>query len=140
MRAGKTEAEALAEKSAWERDALARNGWYAEIVGDADSPTGFSAHTHGLERGWGHPDFEVVLRIPGDLAYDILATLAKRVKAGERFLAGARVGDVIEHYDVLLVAAREDTRDVLRVILPDKEGRLDGTMAAPYNLQFGGRN
>lgn len=103
-----------------------RYGWYAHVVMQgANTPTGYDMHTHGLAEKSEHADFQIVLPMATELAHTLLKTLVHRVQAGEKF----KDGDVVERvcgdgYKVKLVSAVEAGRPVLRVILPDPEGRL----------------
>jgi hypothetical protein len=103
---------------------LDTHGWYSHIL----QQKGFvNCHTHGLDR-FNHLDFQLVLPVDGNILQQLVTTLVDRVKAGEKFEAGMRVSGVVANYDVLLVAAKEseqNSRQVLRVILPDQQGNLD---------------
>jgi hypothetical protein len=121
-----------------EGESLERVGWYAHLVlDDPASPTGFNCHSHGLEDGYGHPDFQVVFPLPEDVAGDILANLCDAVKAGRRFAEGEEASDIIAEYPVGFVAAEEMGRPVLRVILPDKAGTVArDAIAEAYAIQY----
>ncbi len=82
-----------------------------------------NAHTHGMER-YGHPDFQLVLAYPPEEICRILNTMGLRVQAGEQFQAGDMVSGIYEDCDVRLDAAREDGRNVFRVVVPDKYNRF----------------
>ena len=91
-------------------------------------------HTHGFEQTWKHPDFQIVLAMPPQVAQSIFWKFADQVRAGKRFEAGKDYADVIEpgpnakksSYSVRLAWAEENDRQVLRVLIPDPEGRLPG--------------
>ena len=145
--AGKTPAEADADYRKWEQANMQNHGWIIHFVaqGDESSPTGFNAHTHGLQQNYDHADFQVVIPLPQQVVHTIMITLADRVKAAERFQAGQTVADVIEgggrltgqELLVKLVDATEGGRPVLRVILPDPNGKLDlGEINAQYARQY----
>lgn len=135
---GKTMEEALEEARQWELQMLAKHGWFSHIVGhDSDYPTEFNAHTHGLAELSGHPDFQIVYPLPPEKCQFIFKELADRVKAGERFAAGQVVGEIVRGYSLKLVAAEENDRPVLRVIIPGPDGALErNAMPEPYNLQY----
>jgi uncharacterized protein DUF4262 len=136
---GNTPAQASAERREWIRVQMEKYGWICDYVerGDDQTPTGFNAHTHGLQEIYQHADFQIVVPLPEKLAHSILITLADRVKAGERFQAEQKLDDVLQQMQVKLIAAVECDRPVLRVILPDKDGKLDlGEIADPYARQY----
>jgi hypothetical protein len=137
---GYTHEEAMVEIRRRQAAMIAEHGWYAHTVpDDPDSPTGFNAHTHGLEDGYGHPDFQLVLPLPFATAHQILINLVDAVKAGRRFKAGHGVRRIIHGYDVSFADATEGGRDVLRVIIPDPEGRTArGEIGEGYARQFEG--
>jgi len=128
----------------WEAEQMQKHGWYIHFVAvDPDSPTGFNAHTHGLQERQDHPDFQIVIPMPERMLHPIMITLADRVKTGERFRAGQMLDDVITGKDggqllVKLVDAKECDRPVLRVIIPDKHGKVElSEIAEPFDKQYG---
>ncbi len=137
--AGKTPAQADAERRDWTRTQMNKYGWICHFVatGDEQTSTGFNAHTHGLQENHQHADFQIVIPLPEKVAHAIFITLADRVKAGEKFAAGQKLDEVIQQMQVKLIDAVECGRAVLRVILPDKAGKLDlGEIADPYATQY----
>lgn len=97
------------------------------VHGVHDYPDGFANyHTHGIAETVGHPDFQIVMPLPFDVSMSIFWTLFRRVKDGERFAAGQSADRVIKGYQVRFLEAREDGRDVLRLLLPDKNGKFPG--------------
>ncbi len=118
---------------------LKQYGWLAHIVvDDPDSPTGFNWHTHGLQEGYDHRDFQLVCPLPPKVAHQIGATLVDLVKAGATLGSGQKLEQVL-HGELLvkLVAAKECGRPVLRIILPDRSGKLDlGEIAEPFARQY----
>ena len=121
------------EISPKEKQALALHGWYSHfVIGENGSQGWVNYHTHGLAEHYGHLDFQLVLPIEPSSLHDLAARLVKRVKKGERFVAGMRVRRILKNYDVLLVKMNETRRidrPVLRVILPDKDGNLNKSTA-----------
>lgn len=119
---------------------LCANGIACDDCGELES--GFieytcNAHTHGMEK-YNHKDFQVVLNMPPkDICY-ILNTLGLRVQSGERFHAGDLVTGVFLDCPVRLDAYEETGRNVLRVIIPDKDNIFpeDDRCTEPYRLQL----
>lgn len=99
---------------------LEQVGWVVHVITDA--PT---AHTHGLEENYGHPDFQVWLPVSPRQRYQLLAALATAVKAGQRFGAGEEDTTVFS-VPVRFVERTESGRRVLRAVFPDAQGRFPG--------------
>jgi hypothetical protein len=123
---GLTPEEADAQQREWENRCLVDRGFYVHFVGqDETSPTGFNAHTHGLDQ-FDHLDFQIVIPLPPEIGHGVLTILAERVKEGEKFEANQLVEKVLTGgVNVKLVEAKEDDRKVFRVILPDPKGRVE---------------
>ena len=67
-----------------------------------------------------------------------LWTLADMVKEGRRFNAGDKVDEVIQNFSITFIVVYECGRELLRLILPDKNGNLskeyiDGDFALQYS-------
>lgn len=77
-----------------------------------------NAHTHGMAR-YGHPDFQVVLRISDREISRIFNTLCLAVQKGITFEDGEYIGGIYDDCPVRLQAFYEGDRKVLRVIIPD---------------------
>jgi len=143
---GMTRQAAMRDVMTHMQEQMAKHGWIAHFVTqDPSSPTGFNAHTHGLAENNQHPDFQIVLPMPPDLAHDLLRIMAERVKEGEKFQADQKVAEVIgglgkldgRELLVKLIDATEGDRPVLRMVLPDKDGNLDlGQIADPFAAQY----
>lgn len=138
---GMSRADARRKRLDWEAECLARHGWYAVHVvcgpPDRDTPTGTNSFTVGLADNFGHPDFQIVMPLNGNVAHDVFWILTDRVKAGETFRAGQEVAGVAMNYRVRFAAATLNGRDYLRVIVPDRAGRLtpdvlEGTFLLQY--------
>lgn len=103
---------------------LVANGVVCEKCGKEEKsfiPNACNAHTHGMER-YGHLDFQVVLNYPPSLIGYILNALGSRVRAGERFHKGEYLTGIFEDCPIRLDEFEEGGRQVLRAIVPDKNG------------------
>jgi hypothetical protein len=98
-------------------------GFFSHYVSDPNCKY-VNYHTHGFRKTWEHDDLQIVIPLPPNIANNLFWTFADRVKAGERFAAGARVDKIVHGHQVILKKAKEGDRDVLRIILPDKNGRF----------------
>lgn len=116
----------LKSMEAWEEDCIRKNGFYvhyvyARYVGDIPESPYVNYHTHGFQRSWSHRDFQIVFPLPPQVAHGIFWTLADHVKAGRKYEEGL-YNEVLNGFPVRMMPTRETGRDVLRVILPDKNG------------------
>jgi hypothetical protein len=112
--------------AAWEKDKMETIGWFIHCVdGDNSVPYEFNCHTHGLMKTYNHPDLQIVLRLNPAIAQNILSSFVEQIKSGTQFQHGSLVNHIIRNFNVLLINAVEDGRNVLRIILPDKEGNLE---------------
>lgn len=124
------------EYYAWEAEQIEKYGWYAHFVFDAHNATGHDIHTHGLPAKYGHPDLQIVIPLPEDVALGIFWAVVHKIEDGAMFFPGMRASEIVKGYDVKFVMAKECDRDVLRIILPDKEGGLDRGCFKQENFNF----
>lgn len=120
-------------------EAAQRKGWWAHMVYDDPAyPFRVNLHTHNLWEKFGHLDFQFCIRIPPNLFAMLMDNLTHQViEHGRVYTPGQMLDDVLEGYNVELIAAREGGRDVLRVCMPDKEGRFrDGLFAEQYTMTY----
>lgn len=89
------------------------------IINDVGPGGIINAHTHGMEK-YGHLDFQVVLPLPAKHICYLLNTIGKRVQSGEKYHSGNLVDGIYEDCPIRLQQFRETNRDVLRLIIPDK--------------------
>jgi uncharacterized protein DUF4262 len=123
----------------WEAEMMEKIGWIQHYVyDDPDLPCGVNHHTHGLSAKFGHPDLQLVGPLSMELGGNILNNIVNRLAEGERYSAGAVLEGILKDgFLVKLVPAKECGRDVLRVILPDPEGKVDREdMAEPWVQQY----
>ena len=122
---GDSKGDRIAMITEFEERCMRQFGWFAHVIMDSDNVTGFSFHTHGLEISQKHKDFEITLPIGQETAHGIMTSIADRIKAGEKFEEGKDYDGIIVGFKVRFVERTETRRQVLRVILPDKDGNLD---------------
>ena len=96
-----------------------------------------NAHTHGMAR-YGHPDFQVVLRISDSEIRRILNILCLAVQKGITFEDGEYIGGIYDDCPVRLQSFSEENRQVLRVIIPDGNNTFpEGACChRPYSYQL----
>lgn len=138
---GLSKEEAIKIRLAWEREAFEKYGFFVHFVEQDDSsPTNFNVHTHGME-AYDHLDFQIVIPLHAETAHTIISDIANRVKNGERFFAGQNVSKLIRGFDVKLIEAHECQRKVLRIVLPDKFGKLEeNEISGNFALQYKDEN
>jgi len=122
--------------------AMQERGWYAHaVMADSQSPTGFNYHTHGFRQTLGHMDVQIVLPMTQEKCHSIAGTIYDRIKVGANFAAGESVDGIIENFKVSFIKVQEGGRDVLRVILPGRNGEVEPTKLSDdeepeYSLQW----
>lgn len=110
-----------------EQRMLTEHGWYVHYVFETDkNEFGGLAniHTHGLKENFNHPDIQVVMPIASETVHPVLVGLVEDIKRGETFKENERSSKVLRGMDVYFAPFKENGRDVLRLILPDPQGRL----------------
>lgn len=114
-------------------------GWIIDFVRpDNDYPYGVNYHTHGLPEKYGHPDLQIVMSLDPNVASGVLWDAVNQIEKGTRFQEDLAYDNILGMgYKVKFIKAQECDREVLRMILPDKEGRLDLVdMDEPYQGQY----
>lgn len=127
----------------FENDCMEKYGYYGHLVssGDLNSPTGCNFHTHGFWKSWKHPDIQIVIPVPQNIASPLFNSAKEIAMKGGQIVPGVKYSFFLEGYDIEFAWAVESGRDVLRMILPDKEGITEkGKIAEPYNIQWEGTN
>lgn len=99
-------------------------------------PNTCNAHTHGMGK-YNHLDFQLVINYPKEEICRILNTFGVWVQNGKKFKDGDLVSGIYEDCDVRLREFEETGRQVLRIIIADKENRFpdDENCAEPYSYQ-----
>ncbi|MGF7535147.1 DUF4262 domain-containing protein [Bacillus mexicanus] len=108
-------------------------GWVTDYVFPTEEGELANIHTHGVKENFNHMDFQIVLTLPPEMIQILLANLVERVKNGEQIVTEKRYDDIIENFDVYFVKQKEGNRSVLRMILPDDQGKFpDEKNCKPY--------
>ena len=129
---------------AWQNEMMEKHGWYVDCVFDSEdckceSGTGADVHTHGLPESFGHPDLQCVLPINGKLIHSVFITIVNKIKEGKKFESGKCYSGLIKGFKLRFVESVECSRKVLRVILPDKNGKLHkNLMEEDFRVQYNG--
>lgn len=112
-----------------EEKLMERFGWFAHVVvADPNIATGYNYHTHGMNVTLGHLDLQIVLPLSEKKCHSIAATIYDQVHSGMKFDDGDETKiprSNGSNYPVRFIKVREGDREVLRVILPSAEGKLE---------------
>lgn len=130
------EIEGLAKVDAAAERAMLTTGWYAHCVPNSDkTPYGFNYHTHGMERSFQHKNIQIVLPIDFQVAHSLATAIINEVKKGKKFEAGVEYEGIMANgFKVKFVDAIESQRPVLRLLIPDKNGKYKGQFAAQLTM------
>lgn len=127
------------------QEMMDKHGWIVDCVFDSvdskcQTGTGADIHTHGLVENMNHKDLQIVLPIQAEKAHGVLCTIVKLIKEGKKFEAGKCYSGILQNnLKVRFVEATEHDRTVLRVILPDQNGKLHhNTLETPFKVQYNG--
>lgn len=114
---------------------LDKQGWFYQYE-EIDGPVA-NIHTHGLAENLNHIDLQIVLKLDEDLVQMLLNTIIDNIAEGYKYREG-RSNQVIDSIEVEFKLFEESDRKVLRVILPDEQGRFpnDEGCQEPYNKQY----
>ncbi|WP_066297456.1 DUF4262 domain-containing protein [Bacillus sp. FJAT-29937] len=95
-------------------------------------------HTHGLKENYDHLDFQVVLPLNPKTIDPILGMMVNQIKEGRVFESDKKAGQVLRGFDVLFKEFHDGNRKVLRLILPDPNGKFPGDEGCqePYSRQL----
>lgn len=91
---------------------------------EKDTSGKVSHHTHGLKENFNHMDLEIALAIHPNLARAVLGGVAEQIKSGEVFEDKLMSDKIIQGYNVQLFKMKSDNRELLRIVLPDENGKF----------------
>lgn len=119
--------------------ALECNGCQCDVCGKTEHNfiDGYcDAHTYGMYK-YGHPEFQLVLRLDHKMILYTLNTLGLRVQAGQTFKDGDVIDDLYEGYKALLKEFDHNGEKMLRVIVPDANHKFpdDSDCKQEYSYQ-----
>ncbi|MGP8216758.1 MAG: DUF4262 domain-containing protein [Bacteroidia bacterium] len=105
---------------------MKKYGWMVHFVTpDDDYPFNVNIHTHGFPEKFKHRDIQICLPISPDNAQGIMNNIAGLLKEGKVFKANKKYKGIIERFPVLMRPAKENGREVLRMVFPDKHGSFN---------------
>lgn len=107
------------------KQALAEYGWYIHYVFDDNAcPNSTNIHTHGLPDKYNHKDLQICFPVGFELAGGILHAAVNLIAEGVVFQEEVFYEKILNNYTVKFIAAIECRRPVMRMILPDSNGKL----------------
>ena len=117
-----------------EADCIKRLGWFAHLVMNDDRcPSGVNAHTHNLKEAYGHKDIQICLNIPPNVINGLFESVVDEIKKGVKFETGKEYDKIFcGGFKAKFIDAFELGRPVLRLLIPDKNGKYEG----PYAVQL----
>ena len=117
-----------------EREAILKHGWYAHwVFDDPKCPFEVNFHTHGVE-SYGHRNLQLCMKMNPQVVMSFFHIIIDRIKKGEEFLPDVDYPDIAAGgYMVRFIETKECGRDMLRIIIPAKDGTYD---KEPYSLQL----
>lgn len=94
-------------------------------------------HTHGVTK-YGDYELQVVVKLPREIIGYLLNTVGAMIRAGAKLQDGDYIENLINDYSVLILKNADiDGKGILRIVLPDAQGRFpkDTGCDLPYSLQ-----
>lgn len=102
---------------------IEKYGFYIHYVFSTKTTEMANIHTHGLADNKNHMDFQIVLPITKELASSLIWEFVHNINLGKKYETGL-IDGIIANYPVKLITATESGRLVLRIILPDPNGKF----------------
>jgi hypothetical protein len=118
---------------------MREHGWFAHYVADPNMPLGVNFHTHGLIESFGHIDLQIVFPLDSRIARGLFTDTIALIKAkpGLVIEPDKEISGIIFKYKTLFILATENDRQVLRMIIPDKDGHLaENKLSGNYAMQY----
>lgn len=117
----------------FEADAIKKYGFYIHFVpNDCGCPHHMNIHTHGILEVFKHKDLQICFPLPQQVALETLHNVVHYIKDGKTFVSGKKYSGIIRNYNIEFIDAIECGREVLRLLVPNKEG----TYAGEFGLQL----
>lgn len=120
--------EAMEKK---ELELIQKHGWYGHFVeDDKKCPYSINAHTHNLKEAYNHKDLQVCLNIDPAIINALFASVVDEIKKGAKFESGKEYDNIFKGvFKAKFIDAFECGRQVLRLLIPDPNGKYEGKYA-----------
>ena len=114
-----------------EAEYIKKIGWFAHLVANDDRcPSNTNAHTHHVKESYGHKDIQICLNIAPEVVNGLFSVIVGEIKKGKKFEAGIEYDNIFSHgFKAKFLDAFETGRPVLRLLIPDKNGKYEGVYA-----------
>lgn len=113
---------------------LTINGFIVDgHMNDCKSPNNVNVISYGLPENFGHPNIQLCFRLPKTEITALFLTIIWAIKAGKKFEAGIGYPGLFEHGEIKFINVLIDCKKVLRVLVPDKNGKYP---PGPYGDQL----
>lgn len=121
-------AEALVKKEA---ELIQKNGLYRHFVQDDEKcPYGVNAHTHNLKEAYNHKDLQICMNIQPEILNGLFTRIVDEIKKGKKFESGVEYDNIFSGgFKAKFIDAFENGRQVLRLLIPDPNGKYEGKYA-----------
>lgn len=122
-----------------EKSLIEKYGFFSHLVMDdlTVGPSQTNYHTHGIPLSQDHHDIQIIVALPPDIFNNIIHSVFNYIKKGNKIETNKKYDGFIHNFTVEFTWAIENDRDVLRMILPDPEGRTSREeISFPYTYQW----
>lgn len=108
-----------------EKEMMDKYGWVVHFVFPSSEEDFFANyHTHGLKENFNHLDLQFVLPMERSLIHSLFHDIVDNIKDGVNYQEGKRYNNIIQRFDVKFKKFKDGERQVLRLLLPDENGKL----------------
>jgi len=118
-------------------EAAERLGWWEHCVPNGDkTPYGYNYHTHNFQEKFGVPDIQIVFPIDPATAHELINVIIYKIeKQGLKLKPNKYYSNIAGGgYKVKFIEAIECGRPVLRMLLPDVDGKYEGKYAKQLTM------
>jgi hypothetical protein len=113
---------------------IEQHGFVVNFVFPVNEDGDWNIHTHGLVDSCEHPELQICLGVPQQIAMTIIHDIVKRIKGGERFEHGQVNDELIHDFSIRFI---EVNPKLIRLIMPDKDGKyLESELSGVYKNQY----
>jgi hypothetical protein len=102
------------------------------VFGDPHYPFNTNVHSHGFLENLNHLDIQVCLPTDPQVLSEVFDNLSNKILSGQTFEVGKKYSDVVKDYEVTFAMTEEGGRNVLRMIVPDRNGNFKGKLKAQW--------
>lgn len=113
-----------------EAENIEKYGWFAHYVyNDKMCPSGINIHTHNVWESFKHKDIQVCLNLDPKLLHMVIVNVVEGIKKGVKYVPGKMYAGLVDGFKLEFIDAIEGNRKVLRLLIPDENGKYEGVYA-----------